>query len=169
MKIILAIVALSFSLMSAASAVTWNVVSVSLVLKQGNAAGNVVTTVLSTRKYLDFVAATTSTPKTDLFVGLREDTGEVAVVKRSTETVLYRIVSGLGSAGLAANSTGTLRISALPATVSSLNTDFSGFIYETQTRNSSGAVRGVNRLCIGGSGNQVIKGSVVTTGRKIVL
>jgi hypothetical protein len=168
MKTLISLVSAVLVFVSTASAVTWDVVTVSVVVKQGNA-GNIVTTVLNGTKYLNFVSNANATPKSDLFIGLREDTGQISVVKRSTETVLYNIVSGVSVAGNASNGTGTVQSISGPATVSSLNTDFTGFFYEKQKRSASAAIKSVNRQVTGGNGTQTIIGTFVTTGKKIAL
>ncbi|MEO8350613.1 MAG: hypothetical protein ABI680_02710 [Chthoniobacteraceae bacterium] len=155
-------------LASASFAVTWDVVNLSVVVRQGSG-GNVETTVLSSRSYLNFVADSTSTPKSDLFVGFREDTGVIAVVKRSDETVLYNIVSGLGAGGTAANGTNTKGFISVAAVISSLNTDFSGFTYDSFKRTSDGSIKKLKRQFVGGTGNQTIIGTARTTGKKIEL
>lgn len=169
MKTLLGIALAGLSLASTSLAVTWDVVRVSIVVKQGSATGNITTLVLSSRAYLNFVSDDTSTPKSDLFIGFREDTGEIAVVRKSDETVLYRIVSGLGTGGLASNGTGTVQSISVPATISSLNTDFSGFVYDSVRRSGSGSIKSVTRQVMGGFQNQTIKGTCTSTGKKIEL
>ncbi len=168
MRTCIAAVIAQLLLTSASFAVTWNVVKLSVVVRQGSG-GDIATTVLSSRSYMNFVSDTTSTPESDLFVGFREDTGVIAVVRRSDETVLYNIVSGLGNGGTASNGSNTKGFISVGAVVSSLNTDFSGFIYDTFKRDSSGSLKKLSRRFIGGSGNQTIIGTARTTGKKIVL
>jgi hypothetical protein len=155
-------------LISGCGAVTWDIVTVSASVKQGGT-GNITTTILSARDYLNLVSTTTGTPKSDLFVGFREDNGQLAVVRISDETVLYNIVSGIATAGNASNGTNTKFSIGAQATVSSLNTDFQGFIYDGVTRFPNGSIKQVVRLFIGGAGNQTIKGLARTTGKKIEL
>lgn len=169
MKTIVAVILAVISLTAPSFAVTWRLVSVSIVVKQGNASGAVNTFVLSNRSYLNQVSAQFSTPKTDLFVGLREDTGEIAVVRKSDETMLYKIVSGIGTGGVASNNTTTVQFIAAPAVVSSLNVDFSGYIFDSVKRTNTGGVRACKRQLFGGFLNQTIKGTCVTTGRTINL
>jgi hypothetical protein len=163
--LILAVLALS----CASYGVTWDVVNVSFIVRQGSAVGKITSVALSSRSYLKKVAADTSTPKSDLFVGFREDTGEVAVVRRSDEQVLYKIVSGLGAGGTASNSTGTSQSISVAAVVSSLNTGFDGYIYDTVSRTASGGIKSLTRTMVGGFENQTIIGTCRTTGKKIEL
>lgn len=167
MKRLILLVLVQLMLVSASDAVTWSVVTVSNVVSQSGT--QITATVLSSRKYLDEAARRSGAPLKDLFIGFREDTGEVAVVRISTETIIYNIVSGLGTGGTAANTLGSKGITSLPATVSSLNTDFVGYIYDTFTRKSDGSLKSVSRLLIGGSGNQTIKGTIRSTGKKFIL
>jgi hypothetical protein len=170
MKTLLAATVAAILCASTSSAVTWDIVKLSVVVKTGNDTGKITTTVLTDRSYLNFVATDTTTAKNDLFVGFREDTGEVAVVKKSTETVLYNIISGLGAGGTASNGTGTQQSIAVSAVISSLNTDFTnGFVFDGVKRNDSGAVKSVTRLFLGGFQNQTIRGSMITTGKKVEL
>jgi hypothetical protein len=62
-KTLLAIVSAFTLYATAASAVTWSVVTVSATVKIGSTTGNVITTVLSTRSYLDLVSTQFSVPK----------------------------------------------------------------------------------------------------------
>jgi len=156
-------------LATAAPAVTWDLVSLSVVVRQGNPTGNTTATTLNSRKYLNYASARFGVPLADLFVGLREDTGQVSIVQRSTKTVLYNIVSGLATQGVASNATTTTQAIAASATVSSTGTDFTGFVYDSLRRNANGSIRSVSRLMIGGFATQTLRGSCVTTGRKIEL
>ena len=151
------------------SAVTWDVVSVSLVVKQGTSTGKLSITTLNSRKYLNFVSARFATPKSDLFVGFREDTGIIAVVRKSDETVLWNVVSGISTNGIASNGTSTTQSIASFAIISSLNTDFQGSAIDAVTRRASGTIKKLNRSVSGGFQNQTIKGSFVSTGKKINL
>ncbi len=53
--------------------------------------------------------------------------------------------------------------------LSSLTNNFNGFLSETVKRNRAGAITSISRSFVGGNGGQVIKGTAVTTGRKITL
>jgi len=154
-----------------AFAVTWKIVSVSVIVKQSSATGRVTTTLLSSRSYINFVSDRDSIPASDLFVGFRTDTGEIAVVSKSDKTVRQPIVRNLafGSGGQAENGTQTVQFIAVPASVSSLNTEFNGYIYDSATRASSGSVKSVTRTFVGGFQNQTIKGSCKTTGKQVIL
>jgi hypothetical protein len=103
---LLTILFAQFLFVSACFAVTWDIVSLSVSVKQGGT-GEIVTSILGSRDYLDFVSSRDAIPRSNLFVGFREDTGEIAVVQISTETVRYNVVSGLGAGGTAANGTNT--------------------------------------------------------------
>lgn len=153
---------------SASFAVTWDIVSLSVSVKQGGT-GEIVTTILNSRDYLDFVSSRDAIPRSDLFVGFREDSGVIAVVQISTETVRYNIVSGLGTGGTAANGTNTKFTASAPAVVSSLNTDFQGFFYDTSKRFRDGSIKSVSRLFLGGAGNQTLRALARTTGKKMEL
>jgi hypothetical protein len=107
--------------------------------------------------------------RSDLFVGFREDTGEVAVVRKSNETILRRIVSGLTVQGQASNATSTKQSISGFATVSSLNTDFNGFFLDSVTRSSNGGIKTLSRKILGGLSNQTITGTIKSTGKKITL
>ncbi len=155
-------------LVMAASAVTWDIVSLSVSVKQGGG-GNIVTTNLKSGDYLKFVASRDGIPKNDLFVGFREDTGEIAVVQISTEMIRYNVVSGLVPGGTASNGTNRKFSISGPAVVSSLNTDFQGYIYDSAIRFQNGSVKSVTRLFLGGAGNQTIRGLARSTGKKIEL
>ena len=154
-------------LSSGAQAVTWSVVSVSAVVNQGGP--EVSRTVLSSRTYLARAVTQTGAPLSDLFIGFREDTGQVAVVRISNESIAYNIISGLGAGGSAANALNSKGTTSLPATVSSLNTDFAGYVFDSFARKADGSIKSVNRLFIGGAGTQTIKGTVKTTGKKFNL
>jgi hypothetical protein len=161
---------LSIQLLLALScyAVTWDVVTVSAVVKAGT--GSLTTTKLTTRSYLDSVSVNANTPKSDLFVGFREDNGQVAVVRRSDETVLFTIVTAPGAGGVASNASGTKSFISGGANIASpSNIIFAGAIYDQVTRSAGGAILNVSRGFSGGTGNQVIKGSIRTTGKKIEL
>ncbi len=164
--LILAFVLLLFS--SAAHAVTWRVVSISAVVSQGGP--SITNTVLTSRSYMALGASRFGVAdKNDVFVGFREDTGQVALVQISTKTVLYSIISGFGTGGTAANALNTKGTVALPATVSSLNTDFSGYVFDSFTRKPTGALSTVTRLFIGGLQTQTFKGTIKITNKKFEL
>jgi hypothetical protein len=165
---LLAILSASFLLGSASLAVTWDVVNLTVSVKQGGT-GEITTTILTSRDYLNFVSSRDGVPRSDLFVGFREDTGVIAVVQISSETVRYNVVSGFGPAGIASNGTNTKFSVSGPAVVSSLNTDFQGYIYDSAKRFRDGSVKSVARLFFGGFENQTIRGIARSTGRKIEL
>lgn len=169
MKTLLALASVLLAFTSAAPAVTWSLVTVSVVVKQSSTGGALLVTTLNNRKYLDKVAAQFSIPKDDLFIGFREDTGQISVVQRSTELVRYNIVSGLTAQGTASNGTSTKQSIAVSATVSSLNTDMNGFAVDSVERFPSGNIKSVKRTFVGGAGNQTLKGTATTTGRRIEL
>ena len=168
MKTLLTIVSLQWLVSLSSFAVTWDVVTVSAVVKAGT--GSLATTKLTTRSYLDSVAVNSGTPKSDLFVGFREDNGQVAVVRRSDETVLFTIVTAPGAGGVASNASNTKSFISGGANIASpSNIVFAGAIYEQVTRSAGGAILTISRSFSGGTGNQVIKGSVRTTGKKVEL
>jgi hypothetical protein len=168
MKKLFSILGAQLLLAVSSYAVTWDVVTVSAVVKIG--AGSVTTTKLTARDYLETVSVNSGTPKEDLFVGFREDNGQVAVVRRSDETILFTIVGAPAGGGNASNSSGTRSFISAGANIASpSNVVFAGSIYDQVKRSEGGAIISVNRGFSGGTGNQVIKGTIRTTGRKIVL
>lgn len=153
----------------AGGTVTYDLATVSIVIRQGSGT-NITTTVLNNRKFLDFVATANNIPRSDLFIGISEATGELLVIQRSTETIRFGIVTNLnGPAGSAVNGQGSLRYLTFGCVISSLTTNFNGFFYETQKRNGNNVITSISRQFSGGNGTQVIKGSCKTTGRKITL
>jgi hypothetical protein len=170
-----AVFAVAFTLLiSAAQAVTWRVVTISIKVNQGGP--EITTTLLNAKKYLEkgisVSAAVLGTPDTDAthyFVGIRNDTGEVAVVHIPSGTKVYNIVSGITLRGVAFSNAGTKGTGAASATISSLNTDFSGFYFDKVTQklvNGTLQVQSIGRQVMGGSGNQTISGTIRTTAKK---
>lgn len=157
-------------LVSGASAVTYDLATVSIVVRQANAmTGAITTTVLNNRSFLNFVSTTANIPKSDLFIAISESTGELLVIQRSTETIRFGIVTSVGGVGgSASNNANTVRYSAFSCQLSSLTATVNGFLNETVKRNRAGAITSISRSFFGGGG-QVIKGTAVTTGRKITL
>ena len=152
-----------------ASAVTYSLATVSMVVRQNNPSGNITTTVLNNRKFLNFVSASSGVPISDLFIGINETTGELLVIQRSNETIRFGILTSLTITSTAANGTGTNRYITVNCVVSSLTANVGGGFLEMQSRNRAGAVTLVKRTFFGGGSGQVIQGTVVTTGRKITL
>lgn len=168
MKLIATIVGAFLLLTSASHAVTWRVVSVSVIVNQGGA--SVTKTTLTAKKYIEEAARRFGdTNLKNYFIGFRVDSGVVAVVHIPTETLIYNVVSGLNGGGAAFNGTNTAGTVAQRATVSSLNTDFDGFLYDKFTRNADGSLKGVSRLVIGGTGIQTIIGTIRTTAKTFEL
>lgn len=145
-------------LASTSEAVTWRVVTASVVVNQGGAA--VTKTTLSSKKYIEEGARRFGDPNLkNYFIGFRTDTGVIAVVHIPSETVVYNVVSGLTTQGTAANAANTIGTVAGNATVSSLNTDFNGFFFDKFTRKTTGALNAVARVVHGGSGTQTLIGT----------
>jgi len=168
MKKLFSVLGAQLLLAVSSNAVTWDVVTLSAVVKIGT--GTIETTKLTARSYLESVAVNSGTPKEDLFVGFREDNGQVAVVRRSDETILFTIVGAPAGGGNASNSSGTKAFISAGANIASpSNVVFAGSIYDQVKRSESGDIISVNRSFSGGNANQVIKGTIHTTGRKIVL
>jgi hypothetical protein len=168
MKHLISILGAQLLLAIPSFAVTWDVVTISAVVKVGG--GALTTTNLTARSYLNSVAVNSGTAKSDLFVGFREDNGQVAVVRRSDETILFTIVGTPAGGGTASNGSATKAFISAGANVASpSNVVFAGAIYDQVTRSEAGAILSVSRTFSGGNGNQVIKGTIRTTGKKIEL
>lgn len=168
MKMIAALAAVYMLITSVSQAVTWRVVTVAIVVNQGGA--SVTKTTLNAKKYLEEGARRNGDPDLkNYFIGFRTDTGVVAVVHIPSETVVYNVVSNLTGGGTAANGINTLGTVAQNATISSLNTDMTGFFYDKFTRNTDGSLKTVSRLVMAGSGNQTITGSIRLTAKKFEL
>ncbi|MEA3187873.1 MAG: hypothetical protein QOD99_1703 [Chthoniobacter sp.] len=168
MKTLLNILSVYLVLAASSFAVEWDFATVSATVKQGG--GALATTVFNNRKYLDFVSQANSTQKSDLFIGFRVDNGQLAVVRISDKTVLFTIVTSPGNGGTAANSANTSVFTSGGATIASTSTNFSGAIYDHIKRAQGGSIQSISRVFSGGDGgSQVIKGTAVTTGRKINL
>lgn len=168
MKHIAALVVALLALLSTSQAVTWINVTTSITVLQGGP--KVTKTTLTARSYIMEGARRNGDP--DLkkyFIGFRVDTGEVSVVYLPTETVVYRVVSGITQTGNAANGTGTTATITADATVSSINTDFAGGFYDKVTRKVDGSVSSVARTVFGGNGTQTITGTIRASGKRYEL
>ncbi len=169
MKYLAALVAASLLFISTSHAVTWHVVTVSVVVNLGGS--SVTKTTLNAHAYLQATSTRFGVPMDDLFIGFRDDTGEIAVVQISTKTVKYFVVTNLNGGGTAKNGTSTSGTSSQNATVSSLNTDFAGYFYDKFTRNDDGSLKRVSRQFMGGDSatSQTIIGTAHTTAKKFEL
>ena len=172
----LSVLAAVFTLLVSASqaqTVTWHAVTISIKVSQGGP--TIATTILNTTKYLEkgisqspVVLGAADLDKTHYFVGIRDDTGQVAVVHIPSQTTVYNIVSGITVRGIAFNGAGTSGSGAATATISSLHTDFAGgFLDKVVQKLTNGTlkVQSIARQVFGGSGNQTISGTIRTSAK----
>lgn len=163
---------------STSQAVVWISVTITAYVQQGPGPGGTLTkTTLTTRKYLeeavrDFRVPGTNQPDPNLknyFVGFRTDNGQVAVVHFPSESVAYQINSAVAGGGSAANGTNTIGSVAGNSTVSSLDTDATGFVFDKFSRFSDGSIKSVARQFIGGSPGLTIIGTVRTGAKRFTI
>lgn len=170
MKHLASLLAVFFLSISSSQAITWITVSTSITVLQGGPTVN--KTVLTARKYITEGARRFGQDPNlkNYFIGLRTDTGVVAVVHIPSETVVFNVVSGLNQAGTASNGTNTTSNVAGNAVVSSLNVDFNnGYFLDKISRRTDGTVSSVSRTVLGGVGPFTISGSIRAAGKRYEL
>lgn len=127
-------------------------------------------TTLSTRKYLEEGARRNGDPDLkNYFVGLRADNGQVAVVHIPSKTVSYTINTAPAGGGGASNGTNTVGSVGANSTVSTLNVDATGFVYDKYTRNADTSLKSVTRQFMGGTPGLTIVGTVRTGAKRFDL
>lgn len=179
MKLLAALAAAFILLTSASQAVTWKVVTVAIKVYQGGPGTTIAATTLNAKKYLEKgisvsggVLGTADSDATHYFVGIRPDTGQVAVVHIPSKTIVYNIVSAVTVRGASFNGPGTKGMGAATATISSLNTDFTGGYFDKVAQklvNGTLTTQSIGRQVFGGFQNQTITGTIRSTAKTFEL